>query len=491
MVTNLREKTFTGIVWSFLEFFLKYMFDFIIGIILARLLSPKEFGLVGIVFVFTALSRTFVEGGFKQALIRKKNCSEEDYCTVFIINLGVSLLVYLVFFFSADSISRYFNEPLVSPLLRVGCISIIIFAFLIVPESQIIKQIKFKKLTLRTTFSSVSGGLVGIVLAVLGFGVWSLIAKTIVQNSVMLITIWKLNNWKPKLSFSVSSFKEMFGFGSKLLITSFLHRFYENIHQIVIAKYFSPTVLGFYTKSSRFGDLFSNNFNLAIQRVSYPVLSSVQDNEAKLNSAFKKTILSVMFINLSLMLILAASAEAVIVFLLGENWKPAVPILQLLCLSKAIHPLNSMNANIFKVKGRSDLFLKVDFLNKGFSSLMILFGVYFKNINILLLGMVLSEIVAFLITSIYNSNLITFSLSEQIRNIAPFLIISVSVSLPIYLLGQLLVTHKVSYIYVLGIQFGLGIFSIIMISELAKLREYIFLKDTLLSRYHKISNATT
>ena len=282
---SLKQKTISGLSWSFVDNFIKQSIVFVIGIILARLLTPREFGLIGMTTVFISLSESFIDSGFGQALVRKKNCTQADYATVFYYNLCLGIVFYLFLFLTAGVISRFFNEPKLELIIQVLGFGLIIKSFSLIHLILLIKRIDFKLQTKITVLSSFASGFVGVYMAYNGYGVWSLVAKMLTGYLFTSTLLWTWSKWKPSFEFSWLSFKGMFSFGSKLLISGLLDKAYKNIYLLIIGKYFSATDLGYYTRADSFKNLPSQNLMVVIQRVSYPTLASIQDDIPRLKGA--------------------------------------------------------------------------------------------------------------------------------------------------------------------------------------------------------------
>ncbi|MFT6842893.1 MAG: teichuronic acid exporter, partial [Psychroserpens sp.] len=341
-MSSLKQKTVSGLLWSFIDNFSKLGLTFVIGIILARLLDPREFGLIGMITIFIALSQSLVDSGFTQALIRKKDCTQADYSTVFYFNLFVGIILYTVLFFYAGAISRFFDEPQLLLIVQVVGLSIIVNAFTIVQRARLIKAINFKLQTKISIIASMSSGIIGIMMAYSGYGVWSLVFKTLLGFTITSLLLWIWNKWKPSFEFSRNSFKEMFSFGYKLLTSGLIDTAYRNIYLLVIGKYFSAAELGFYTRADQFSNLPSQNITSVIQRVSYPVLAEIQHDIPRLKTAYQKIIKSTMLITFVSMIILAVVAKPLVLTLIGEKWLPSVIYLQLLSFGGMLYPLHAI-----------------------------------------------------------------------------------------------------------------------------------------------------
>jgi O-antigen/teichoic acid export membrane protein len=349
---TLKQKTVSGLTWSFIDNFSNQGISFIVGIVLARILSPAEFGLIGMITIFIAISQSLIDSGFSQALIRKKDCTETDYSTTFYFNVFVAFFLYFLLFALSKSISIFYHEPKLTDLIRVLGLVLLINSFSLIQRTILVKQINFKLLTKISIISSVLSGFIGIFLAFKGYGVWSLVVKTIVQQLAISVLLWIWNHWRPSILFSYKILKNLFGFGSKLMAAGLINTIYQNIYYLVIGKFFSATQLGYYTRADQFNSLPSANITGVIQRVSYPVLTELQDEPEKLKAGYKKLIISTTFITFSALIGMASMAQPMILTLIGEKWLPVVQLLQILCFAAMLFPLHSLNLNLLLVKRR-------------------------------------------------------------------------------------------------------------------------------------------
>ncbi|MFW5803656.1 MAG: lipopolysaccharide biosynthesis protein [bacterium] len=478
---SLKQKTISGLTWSFIDVFAKQGIVFIIGIILARLLTPRDFGLIGMTTIFIFFSDAFIDSGFGQALVRKQNCTQADYSTVFFYNLFVGLFLFLLLFFSAGAIANFFNEPKLKLIIQVLSAGIIVRSFTIIHEKILIKRIDFKLKTKISIFASIISGGIGITMAFIGFGVWSLVAKTLSAFIISSILLWIWNKWVPSLVFSYNSFKELFAFGSRLLVSSIIRRVYENIFIVVIGKYFSAADLGFYTRANQFKNLASNTLTGVIQRVSYPSLATIQDDKIRLKTAYEKLIKSTMLITFFLMIGLVVMAKPLVITLIGEKWMPSVILLQLLCFVGIFHPLQEINLNMLKVLGRSDIILKLEIAKKILVIPVIFIGLIF-GIKILIVGMVCVSFISFLIDSFFAGKRIGYSTFDQISGIFPSFIIAVTSGAITYSL--VFINNQVHYLFIIQVLVYLFVF--ILICEFTKIPDYVFLKNIIVEKYSQI-----
>lgn len=324
MSESLKQKTVKGVGWSFADNIANSGITFLVGLVLANILSPEEYGIMAIVTIFIAVSNSIVDSGFSNALIRKTDIRSVDYNTVFYFNLVVSIFLYLILYVSAPAISVFFKEPILVDVMRVIGWILIINAFAIIPRTIFVRTINFKVQTKVSLIASVSSGIVGIGMALTGWGVWSLVGQQLSRQLLNTVFLWIFCHWRPLREFSTQSFKELFGFGSKLLASGLIDTIYKEIYSFVIGGFYTAADLGQYTRASQFNSIFSSNLTSVVQRVSYPVLSSIQNEPERLLGAYRRVIKTTMLITFACMLGLAAVAKPLIVLLIGEKWLPAV-----------------------------------------------------------------------------------------------------------------------------------------------------------------------
>lgn len=472
-MTTLKSKTISGLLWSAVDNFSEQAITFVIGIVLARLLTPAEFGLIGMIAVFIAVSDTFIRSGFSQALIRRRNCTETDYSTVFYFNLGSGILFFLILFLSAPFISSFFNEPQLQALIRVLGLVLVVRSLTIIQSVILTKRIDFKLQTKISVSAAILSGTLSIAMAGMGYGVWSLVVQILSKEVMNSLLLWLWNKWAPLWKFSRKSFKELFSFGYKLLISGLIDSLYRNIYYLVIGKFFSASELGFYTRAQTFNDLPSKNLNGIISRVTYPVLSEIQDNPVKLKFGYKKMIQSVMLVSMVLMALLAAVAEPLVLVLIGQKWQPAIIYLQLLTFVSMMYPLHALNLNMLQVQGRSDLFLRLEIIKKIIAIPVIVTGALF-SIKIMILAMWFNTIIAYYLNSYWSGKLIHYSIGEQIRDILPGLFIALATGMLVMLTGLLLPESNLGKLIVQAVT---GILVSFFLCEIFKPAAYIELRQ--------------
>jgi len=479
---SLKEKTLNGLFWSFFDNFGKQALSFVIGIILARLLEPSVYGILGMIVVFIAISNVFISSGFGSALIRKPDLSDADCNTTFFFNLGVAILFYCLLFFSSPFIATFYNEPSLTLIIRVLGIGLLLNAISIVQQSLLTKRIDFKTQSKISIIRTIISGGIGIIMAFRGFGIWSLVVQQLTAGTLSAILLWYYNRWKPKWEFSIQSFKNLFGFGSKLLISALIDTTYNNLYYLIIGKFFSAAQLGFFTRAQGYSNLFSSNLTRVIERVSYPVLSSIQEDLKALRRGYRKIIKTSMLISFVAMMGLAACSESLVVILIGEKWAPCIPYLQLLCFSQMLYPLHSINLNILKVKGRSDLFLRLEIIKKCISIPVIIIGIYL-GIKAMLIAMIVNGCIAYFLNSYYTASLIQYSTMNQLKDISPSFLVGVVTCLAMWSVELLMLSVVQQFL----VQLLVGGVLLIVILEVFKLNEYLEIKSILNKYYRKVS----
>ncbi len=423
MASELKKKTVSGLSWAALDNFANYGISFLLMLFMARLLSPKEYGIIGLTAVFLAISACFIDSGFPNAIIRKKDLTEEDLSTVFIFNLLVSFIFFIIIFLTAPYIAEFYNEPLLSPVLRVLDIKLILQAFCSVQNTILRKSIYFKKIAKISVFNNIISGLIGVLFAYLGLGVWALVIQSMTASILLTILLWSTTQWHPSFKFSKKSFQELFSYGSKLLISSLIDTTYRQIYPIVIGKFFSTTTLGNYSRASHWANLGSKNFTGILSGVSFPVLAKIQDDDKRLESIYRRMIRTSCFIIFPIMIGMSAVAHPLTLVVIGEKWEFSAYLLQIICFSLMWYPVHSLNLNLLMVKGRSDLFLKLEIIKKIMGICILCISVPLGIVAMCYFG-ILSSIISLIINTYYTGKLINVGFFKQMRDIAPTLILS-------------------------------------------------------------------
>ena len=361
MAQSVRSQLLHGVVWNFIEKVLIRGASFFISIILARLLSPSDYGLIGMLAVFVSISNVFIEGGLAKALIQRQDCQDIDFSTAFVANVGMSLVIYLIMFVSAPWIADFYNEPILTPLTRILSLNFILGSFNIVQRAKLMAQVDFKSLAQINVISTIVSGLVGIAMAYWGTGVWALVGQTLCSTIVLIVLFPIYSKWTPSIKFSKDSFSQLFGFGSKLMATGVYSVVLNNISTICIGRFYKSSQLGFYTRASQFSEMISSTLYDVLGNVTFPVLSHLQDDREKLIAVYRKSLFLTAMIIFPIMILCALLARPMVLILLTEKWLPCVVLMQWLFLARMFTPLSAINMNILNAIGRSDLFMKLDF----------------------------------------------------------------------------------------------------------------------------------
>lgn len=480
MSESLKQKTVKGVGWSFADGILGQGISFVVGLVLARLLTPEEYGLIGIIMIFIAVFNSIVDSGFSNALIQKQNSTEADYNTTFYFNLIISVFLFIILYVCAPYIAKFFNESSLTQLTRAMGSIVIINSFAIIQRTILVKNIDFKTQTKISIISSSVSGVIGIGMAVTGYGVWSLVGQQISRQLLYSLFLWIYNKWRPKLQFSWDSFKSLFNYGWKLLVSGLIDTLWKQVYQVVIGKCYNTETLGQYTRADQFASICSSNLTSVVQRVSFPVLSSIQDENERMKLAYQRVIKTTMLVTFVLMFGLAACAKSMVQVLVGDQWLPCVPYLQIICFSMALYPLHAINLNMLQVKARTDLFLILEIIKKTIGVIPVLLGI-FVGIYWMLWSSVAIGIVCYFLNSFYSGRLIGYGVWSQIKDILPSLGIA---------LIMCTVTYAVSFIplspfIMFPLQLIIGATIALSLCKLAKLPEYIECKDIALSAIYK------
>jgi len=420
---SLKSKTLHALFWSFLERFGQQGIQFVISIILARLLLPEEFGLIAMLMIFMAIAQSFINSGFGQALIQKQDATHIDECSIFYFNILVGFLAAGLLCLAAPWIARFYNQPLLVTLTYALSLNLIFNAFGLVQTALLTKQIDFKTQLKVSVLATVISGTIGVIMALNGLGVWSLVAQSLSSNLFRTILLWFFNTWRPSPVFSLDSLRGMFTFGSRLLASGLLDTVFRNIYIVVIGKLFSPAALGFYTRAKGLQELPVFNISAIISRVTFPVFSSMQDDKARLKRGVRKALTMLVMINFPMMVGLAIVAKPLVLVLLTEKWIPCVPYLQLLCVVGMLYPLHVINLNVLTAQGRSDLFLRLEILKKIL--IVIAIAVTYRwGIIAMIYGQIVTSCLAYFLNAYFTGKMLDYPITEQIRDLIPSLMLA-------------------------------------------------------------------
>lgn len=478
---SLKDKTVKGVAWSGIDNVVQMGVTFVVSIVLARLLSPDDYGLLGLIAVFTAVCQALINGGFTTALIRKKDATDDDYNTVFISNLGMSLLLYAIIYLCSPAIANFFERQELVALTRVSSLGMIIGALALVQQTRLTKRIDFKTQTKITIIASVTSGVIGIVMALLDFGVWALVAQQLSATTLRTILLWFYNKWIPQLRFSSASFHELFGFGWKMIVSGLLDTVWKELYQVIVGKFYSPATLGQYTRAKQFSQLFSSNLTGVVQRVTFPVLSNIQDDKERMVSAYRRIIKSTMFITAISMFFLGAISEPLLYCLIGPKWHEAATYLPLICISSSLYPLHAINLNMLQVQGRSDLFLGLEIVKKIIYLLPLSVCIFYGVMPMLYVNLV-AGLICYFLNSYFPGKLLGYTSWMQLKDIAPSYGLATLIAVSVFFLKYLPITNWV----ILPLQLSLGTSIFFLFCTKTKMPEYKEVQDMLKPYLNKI-----
>lgn len=474
MTENLKRKTVSGVMWSAIERFSLQGVQFVMQLVMARLLLPSDYGMIAMLTIFLQIAQAFIDSGFTNALIQKKDRTEVDYSTVFYFNIIIALLFYCILFVSAPLIAKFYNMPDLILVMRVMALSLIILSFSAVHKTKLTIEINFKIQSKITLIAAGISGIIGVGIAYWGYGVWALVYQSILNAMLTTILFNCFYRWKPLKTFSMKSFKRLFSFGSKLLVSGLIHTVYYNLYGIVIGKRFSAAELGYYTRAEQFAILPSYNLSAIITRVTFPILSSIQDDNERLASTYRKYIRLSSYLIFPLMVGLASLANPLVYLFLTEKWNGTVALLQILCFDWMFDHLSGINLNLLYVKGRSDLALRLEIIKKIIAITILLASIPLGIIG-MCLGRVLYSLIATYANTYYTNSLIGLSFRTQLKDIIPYLILSLAMGGVVYATTYLGLSNIIQLIIgiTIGILFYISISYIFKITSLKVLLQLI------------------
>lgn len=474
MENNSKSKVLSSLIWKLSERVGVQGVQFVLQIILARLLSPEDYGLIAIIMIFIALANVFIQSGFSTALIQKKDTDEKDYSSVFYLSLLLAGIIYSVLYLSAPLIGKFYSSIELVKVLRVLSLTLFLGAFNSIQNVIISKKMEFKKQFLSSIVAVVFSGILGVILAYKNFGVWSLVYQQLVSQFLICLILLKIVDWKPKLEFSFEKIKELFKFGSKLLLSSLIDTLYMNITSLVIGKFYSPSMLGYYNRGNQFPQMIVSNFNGSIQSVLFPALAAEQENKERLKNIVRRSTVTSSYIIFPLMIGLMVVSEPLVKLLLTDKWLPCVPYLRIFCLSYALWPIHTANLQAINAIGRSDIFLKLEIIKKILGIVILIISLKYGAYAIAI-GVLISGILASFVNGYPNKKLLNYGYLEQVKDILPSLVLSMVIGG-----GIMLVTiFNLSNIVTILSQIILGIITYLILSYLLKLECFMYILKTL------------
>lgn len=426
MPDSLKHKTLQGVSWSFAEQLLTRATNFIIGIVIARILSPTDYGLVGMLGLFLAVSQLFIDGGLTSAIIRTKHPSEQDFSTVYIINIVLSVLFYGILYVGAPLIAFFYQQPILTPMTRVAALVLVISAVSSIQNTLLTIRVDFKTKTYISIIASLVSGLAGIVCAYNGLGVWALVIQSLTSATTFSLFTLLFVRWIPRFVFSMASFRRLFTYSSRLLTAAFIRVVYDNSYPLVIGKRFSPTNVGHYVRAGQFPGIVDSTITGALNRVAFPILSQIQDDDERLLRVYEKYIQLACFFIFPIMMGLCGCARPLVLLLLKEQWLACVPLMQILCFAKMTYCISTINNNLLYVKGRSDLFLKVEIMKK-LIAFSILWGTMHFGLKVMCIGQVVYAFIGLYLNTLFTKKILGYTFNHQMKAVMPYFLLSMIV----------------------------------------------------------------
>ncbi len=424
---NLKKKTVNGVIWSFVERFSVQGVVFVLDLIIARIIGPDNYGLIALLAIFMTVSQVFIDGGFSSALIQRKTRTDADFSTVFYINLGISILTYVALFLAAPAIAAFFDQPILASITRVYSFNLVLNSLVAVNRTKLTIDVDFKTQSKISFYSAVLSGGVGVALAVLGYGVWALVVQALVLAGLNVLLSFYYVRWFPRSRFSVESFKSLFSFGSKLLIANIISATYSKAYDVVIGKKYDETSLGLFSRADKFNQFASSNISGVLQRVSFPVLSAIQDDDERLRRAYKKYMQISALVVFPLILGMCGIARPMIEALLGPQWMGCVPMLQILAFAYLWDCVVMVNLNLIYVKGHSDYVLRLEIIKKSIAFSILAVTLFF-DLTVICWGRVAYSLISFYLNTYYTKKLLNYGFWDQLRELSPILFMSLTVT---------------------------------------------------------------
>lgn len=469
-----RDSFFSGFFWKFNEQITAQLVSFIVSIVLARILSPSDYGLVSLVNVFIILANVFVTSGFGTALIQKKDATELDFSTIFYCSFVFSLFLYVVLFICAPYIGDFYHNDKVVSVVRVYGLALPIAAFNSIQQAYIARKIAFRKIFISTSAASILSGVIGIICAFLGFGVWALVIQSLSNSIISTIVLFIQIPWRPKLLFSFKEAKILLDYGWKVLAADFIGTFFGQLRNLVIGRYYSTASLAYYNRGDQFPNLISTNVDSSISTVLFPVMSKHGDDLVRLKAMVRRSLRTSTYLIMPLMFGLAAVAKPLIQLLLTDKWLPAVPFMQILCVSNAFATVTNTNLQVLKASGRSDVLLKLELVKKPVYLVLLIIGIKY-GVMMVAVTMLIYSVYAAIVNMSPNKKVINYGIKEQLSDIVPSLLLSILMFIAVKSLEYL----NISSVLTLLVQIIVGILIYILGSVISRMESFAYLSGYL------------
>ncbi|CAI9679881.1 lipopolysaccharide biosynthesis protein [Elizabethkingia anophelis] len=477
---ELKKQAVRGAFWVFVEQFSSQLVVFAVNLILARLLLPEDFGTIALFNIVMNVAIVLINGGLSSSLIRAQNVDNRDLSTVFWFNIVVSFFIYCLIFISTPWISNFYNKPILTTLIRVYAIILIIDSFVTVQVVHFEKELDFKTSFKVKLPSILIGGIAGILFAWYGFGVWSLVYSAIVKNVISTFQYWFYSKWRPSFIFDKIKFRYHFAFGVRMTLSALLSVVFDNLYSIVIGKKFSSAQLGYYDRADALKQLPVNNIAATLSRVSYPLFAKISHDDQRLRNSYQEMLKLVIFAMAPIIAIMIIEATPLIRFLLTEKWLPAAPYFQILSLSGLLYPIHAYNLNILQVKGRSDLFLKLEIIKKVIIVIIIVLAIKFGMYG-LVWGQVVISVIALFINTFYTGKFLNYNVFEQLKDLFPSIFIATIIGLFLWILDKNILynQHDIIRLFIIT---SLYLIIYLGITYILRFKELILIKNLILKR---------
>ena len=470
----LKSKTINALSWSLVESVGVRGAQFVIGIVLARILYPEQFGLMAMLTIFIAVAQTFFESGFGAALIQKKDISQTDICSIFYFNILVGLAAAGLLCWVAPWIAAFYDQPILTSLTRALSLTIVISSFGLIQAIKLTREINFKAQAKVGLLANILSGMLGVALAIGGFGVWSLVAQQVFSSLVRTTCLWLFSAWRPELIFSFKSLREMFGFGSRMLLSGLLNQIFDNIYLLVIGKLFSATNLGYFSRAKTLQEIPTHTLSGMIANVTFPVFSAIQDDPVRMKRGLRKALTLLALVNFPIMIGLAVVAHPLVLVLLTEKWAECVPYVQLFCVLGMLYPVHVINLNILVALGRSDLFLRLEIVKK----VLIIINIVVTwrwGMTAMIYGMIVTSCISYYLNSYYTGIFISYPIREQLRDVFSYLAVAVLMGMAVYSVGLL---PFATYWFMLLTQIFIGAVIYLFICRIIRLSAFMEIWQT-------------
>lgn len=471
-----RSQVVVNLFWKLLERFGTQGIQFIIQIILARLLFPEDYGILALVVIFTNIAQVFVKSGLSTSIIQKKEVDNTDLSSVFYVSLGIASFLYVGLYFASPLVATFYANQTLIPVLRVLALTLFPGAFNSIQNALVARTMRFKRLFYSSVGAGIVSGIIGIYLAYHSFGVWSLVFQQLSNQVIITLILWFTVRWRPSFTFSLERVKILYSFGWKLLVSSLIATVFQDLRSLIIGKVYSPAMVGYYNRGKQFPQLVISNINGSIQSVMLPTLASHQDDPVRVKAMMRRAIVTSSFIVFPMMIGLAVIAEPLVILLLTEKWLPAVPFLQIFCFINALMPIHTANLQAVNAMGRSDIFLKLEIIKKVYGLIILAvalpFGVY-----MLALSGVISSVISSFVNAHPNKDLLNYSYGEQFGDVLPSLLLSIVMGGSIYLFNFLSLSPLVTML----LQILTGVIIYPSLAYLFKLECFSYIRETVRS----------